>query len=105
MLCSWIYIRHRQYPNYSKGAPPVSLAQDFKQDTFEKSQKYGRDKARFAFVSSTYGQFLELLFIYGTAQVRAWGAAGGLLKRWGYAGYEVCQLLQNTTGRSLTNIH
>ncbi|KAF9005120.1 peptidase family M48-domain-containing protein [Cyathus striatus] len=54
------YLLIRQYPLYSKSAPPSALAEHFTPAVFEKSQKYGRDKARFAFFSGLFKQCLTL---------------------------------------------
>ena len=82
----------RQYPLYNKKAPPPALATTFTPEVFEKSQKYGKDKARFALFSSAFSQVLEIALIYFDAQVCAWSVAGALLSKYGYEGYEVCHV-------------
>ncbi|KAF8319488.1 peptidase family M48-domain-containing protein [Cantharellus anzutake] len=83
------YLLSRQYPYYSREAPPPALSQHFPGETFQKSQNYGRDKARFAFVYSAFGEILGIGLIYAGAQVWAWKIAGEWLTKWGYVGYEV----------------
>lgn len=74
---------------YSKQSPPDALAHKFSSNVFEKSQVYGRDKARFSLISSAYDQTLEVLFLYYDAQAWAWTLAGSILARYGYEDYEV----------------
>lgn len=77
--------RLRQYPLYSKPAPPSVLAEHFKNDVFEKSQKYGKHKAKFSIVSGLYKQVIDTLQIAsGIYYPWAWSASGQLL---GLAGY------------------
>ena len=56
---------------------------------FEKSQQYGKDKARFSLVSSAYSQALEMGLLWFNAQVWTWDVAGRILARYGYGDYEV----------------
>jgi len=75
----------RQYPLYSKPAPPAVLADHFKPESFEKSQKYGKHKAKYSIVSGLYRQFIDTLQIAsGLYYPWAWSASGQLL---GLAGY------------------
>jgi STE24 endopeptidase len=77
--------RLRQYPLYSKLAPPSVLAEHFKIDVFEKSQKYGKHKAKFSIVSGLYKQVIDTLQLAsGVYYPWAWSASGQLL---GLAGY------------------
>jgi hypothetical protein len=75
----------RQYPLYSKVTPPAVLADHFTPQVFEKSQIYGKHKAKFSIVSGLYKQFIDTLqlssFMY---YPWAWRASGQLL---GLAGY------------------
>lgn len=75
---------------YSKKSPPDALAHKFEPEVFEKSQLYGRDKARFSLVSSAFSQVLELGMLYFDVTPWVWGVAGNILAKYGYAGYEVC---------------
>lgn len=75
----------RQYPLYSKPTPPAVLADHFTPQVFERSQKYGKHKAKFTIVSGLYKQVIETLQIAsGLYYPWAWRTAGQLL---GLAGY------------------
>jgi hypothetical protein len=76
----------RQYPLYDKQAPPDALKSHFDGDTFEKSQEYGRDKARFAFVSGIYRQLTTTAELYFDFYPWAWSTAGNMLSKLGYGG-------------------
>ena len=77
--------RLRQYPLYSKPAPPSVLAEHFSIEVFEKSQKYGKHKAKFSIVSGLYKQVIDTLQLAsGVYYPWAWSASGRLL---GLAGY------------------
>ncbi|KDQ12633.1 hypothetical protein BOTBODRAFT_34349 [Botryobasidium botryosum FD-172 SS1] len=80
------YLLIRQYPLYSKEAPPPQLAAHFTPEVFAKSQRYGRDKARFSIVSGFFSQTLDWMLIQYGAQAWAWEAAGKLLHAVGYTG-------------------
>lgn len=75
----------RQYPLYSKKTPPAALAEHFTPEVFEKSQKYGKHKAKFSIVSGLYKQFIETFQLAsGIYYPWVWKASGQLL---GLAGY------------------
>lgn len=93
--------RWRQYPLYSRNAPPAALASHFSGDTFEKSQAYGKDKAKFSFITGIYRQVLDSALIQYGFYAYAWSLAGELISRFGYGlEYEVrfvgCTLLYST---------
>lgn len=80
----------RQYPNYSKTAPPTILKDHFEIEKFQKSQIYGRDKAIFSMWSSTYRQIFDVTFIYVGAIAWAYEMGDELLAVAGYGReYEV----------------
>jgi hypothetical protein len=82
--------RIRQYPQYSKEEPPASLAQHFDADVFDKSQKYGKDKAKFALFSVLYRQTVESLMLHYDVYTWAWTAGRDLLSKFGFGPeYEV----------------
>ncbi|KAL5480481.1 STE24 [Sanghuangporus weigelae] len=86
------YLTLRQYPNYSKTEPPPELAAHVDKATFEKSQAYGRDKARFGIVSGFIHQILDTLMIQYGAYAYAWDLAGSTIARFGYGEeYEILQ--------------
>ncbi|KAN0109054.1 Peptidase family M48 domain containing protein [Russula decolorans] len=79
------YLLLRQYPLYSKPTPPAVLADHFTPQVFEKSQKYGKHKAKFSIVSGLYKQFIDTLQLASCFYYPwAWKASGQLL---GLAGY------------------
>ena len=71
----------RQYPLYNKTEPPAVLAPYFKDDEFQKSQAYGKDKAKFSIFSGLFKQLLDSAMIHCGFYVWAWGAAGQFLAR------------------------
>lgn len=80
----------RQYPLYSKTEPPKLLAPHFEPGVFEKSQNYGRDKAKFALLSGLYKQCLDSIMLHYGFYAWSWSAAGQLLAKFGYGSeYEV----------------
>lgn len=82
--------RIRQYPLYSKKEPPASLAGHFDANVFDKSQKYGKDKAKFALFSGLYKQIWDSLMLHYGFYAWAWTAGGHLLSKFGYGSeYEV----------------
>ena len=85
-----IYLLLRQYPLYNKTGPPAVLAPYFKDDEFQKSQAYGRDKAKFSIFSGLFGQLLGSAMIHYGFYAWAWSTAGHFLARYGYGPqYEV----------------
>lgn len=82
----------RQYPLYSKLTPPAVLADHFTPQVFEKSQIYGKHKAKFSIVSGLYKQFIDTLQLASCFYYPwAWSASGQLLGLLGYGTeYLVC---------------
>nr|GAT49145.1 predicted protein [Mycena chlorophos] len=86
------YLLLRQYPLYSKTEPPAALKDHITQPEFEKSQKYGKDKAKFALFSGLYKQLLDSILIYVGFYAWAWEISGQLLARFGLgAEYQITQ--------------
>jgi len=84
--------RLRQFPLYSKTEPPPVLSKHFKQDVFQKSQVYGRDKAIFALVTGLYRQVLDSVMLHYGAYAWAWAAGGQTIEFFGYGPeYEILQ--------------
>lgn len=80
----------RQYPLYSKNAPPTVLAQHFSDDLFEKSQLYGKDKAKFSLFSGLYRQIIDSVMLQFGIYAWAWGVGGNVIEKLGYSTeYEV----------------
>ncbi|KAG5645300.1 hypothetical protein DXG03_006489 [Asterophora parasitica] len=86
------YLLLRQFPLYSKTEPPPALAGHFSPEVFQKSQNYGRDKAKFALVSGLLKQSLDSSMLHFGFYAWSWGASGRLLSVFGYgAEYEILQ--------------
>ena len=59
--------KHTSFANIrstTKTEPPAVLAPHFKDDEFQKSQAYGKDKAKFSIFSGLFGQFLGSAMIH-----------------------------------------
>jgi STE24 endopeptidase len=78
------YLLIRQYPLYSKSEPPASLAEHFDAGVFEKSQNYGKDKAKFALFSGLYKQVLDSVMLQYGFYAWSWSFGGRLLTKFGY---------------------
>ncbi|KII84839.1 hypothetical protein PLICRDRAFT_45641 [Plicaturopsis crispa FD-325 SS-3] len=88
------YLLFRQYPLYSKTEPPVVLASHFNGDEFQKSQKYGKDKAKFSIVTGLLKQSIDSVMLQYGFYAWSWTAAGCVLARFGYGPeYEILQSL------------
>ncbi|KAF8631662.1 hypothetical protein AX17_005063 [Amanita inopinata Kibby_2008] len=86
------YLVLRQYPLYSKKEPPKALAPHFEKGVFEKSQNYGKDKAKFALFSGLYKQCLDSVMLQFGFYAWSWSVAGQLLAKVGYGPeYEISQ--------------
>jgi STE24 endopeptidase len=82
--------RIRQYPLYSKTEPPALLAKHFEPGVFEKSQNYGKDKAKFALFSGIFKQLLDSFMLQFGFYSWSWGASQSIMTKLGYGqGYEV----------------
>ncbi|VDC05236.1 unnamed protein product [Peniophora sp. CBMAI 1063] len=87
------YLLIRQFPLYNKTAPPPALADHFTPEVFAKSQTYGRDKAKFSFVSTIYKQLIDTVQLAsGLYYPWAWSASGSALQLFGYGPeYQISQ--------------
>ena len=66
----------RQYSVLQRKKPPKALEDEISQDTFDKSQAYGRAKSRFGFVSGLYSQIQNILFIQYDVLPKMWSLTG-----------------------------
>ncbi|KAL4066613.1 peptidase family M48-domain-containing protein [Scleroderma citrinum] len=88
------YLLLRQYPLYSKVAPPKVLENHFDTAVFRKSQLYGRDKARFSFFIGLVKQVIDSALIFSGFYACAWDLGGKITGYFGYgAEYEITQSL------------
>ncbi|KAJ8091750.1 zinc metalloprotease [Marasmius tenuissimus] len=86
------YLLLRQYPLYSKIEPPAALKKHISAEDFEKSQKYGKDKAKFALFSKLFNQCLDSAMLQYGFYAWCWNAAGQILGKSGYGPeYEILQ--------------
>lgn len=71
---------------------PKALAEHVSQETFDKAQAYGRDKARFGFVETVFSLIQNALFIVYDFMPWLWSLSGDVMFRLaGYGSeYEVC---------------
>ncbi|KAI9704122.1 MAG: hypothetical protein M1836_006983 [Candelina mexicana] len=70
------FLSLRQYRILKQKKPPKTLEGEVSQDVFDKSQAYGRAKAKFGAVSSLYGQIQNVGFIYYDILPKLWGLTG-----------------------------
>lgn len=87
--CSRLFRSTRQLPCYSIPAPPAALAEHIPDETYKKSQAYGKDKTRFSLFKQAYSQVLNAAFIAGGAYKWAWTLTGGWMAKMGFAGDRV----------------
>lgn len=64
-----------------KTKPPKVLEQEISQETYDKSQAYGRAKAKFQFVNGIWGQVTNIAFIHFDVLPKIWSWTGDLLLR------------------------
>ncbi|KAL7795336.1 myosin-like coiled-coil domain-containing protein [Trichoderma ceciliae] len=72
----------RQYRVLQLPKPPAVLAKEVSQDTFDKSQAYGRAKAQFSVVSGLWGQIANFAFIKLDVMPKLWSWTGDLLLKY-----------------------
>ncbi|KAL1958752.1 hypothetical protein VTO42DRAFT_3871 [Malbranchea cinnamomea] len=76
------FLSLRQYKVLQRTKPPKVLEGEVSQEVFDKSQAYGRAKAKFNFISGLYGQIQNLGFIYYDVLPKLWGLTGVWLTRY-----------------------
>lgn len=76
------FLSLRQYQVLKKAKPPKVLEQEVSQEVFDKSQAYGRAKAKFEFINGIYGQIQNIAFIHFDVLPKLWSWTGELLLRW-----------------------
>lgn len=77
--------RYRHYRNLCSTALPKALREHVTEDQFQKAQAYGRDKARFGFVESVFGQIQSTLTLTLDWMPWLWAVSGDVMFR--LAGY------------------
>jgi len=76
------YLSWRQYRVLSRTTIPPALRQEISQETYDKSQAYGRAKAKFGAVSGVFGQVKNWFVITRDIYPWLWGVTGAWTKRW-----------------------
>jgi CAAX prenyl protease N-terminal, five membrane helices len=71
------FLSFRQYRVLQYTKPPKVLAEEITQETFDKSQAYGRAKAKFSMVNDLYGQIQNIAFIHFDVLPKLWDWTGG----------------------------
>lgn len=73
------FLIYRQYGVLQKTKPPVVLSKEVSQETFDKSQAYGRAKAKFEVISGLWAQIQNVAFIQYDVLPKMWSWTGELL--------------------------
>lgn len=81
-FCLESFLSLRQYRVLQKPSPPKVLKSEVSQEVFDKSQAYGRAKAKYSLISGLYGQIQNTLFIYCDVLPKLWSLTGSWLLRW-----------------------
>lgn len=75
--------RCRQVPLYSLPSPPALLKDHIPEDTYKKSQAYGRERSRFAILKEIFGQAVSWGMIVSGTYLWGWDKAGAALAEMG----------------------
>lgn len=76
------FLTLRQYRVLQRPKPPAVLAKEISPQTFDKSQAYGRAKARFEIASGLWAQVQNVAFLQLDVLPAMWAWTGALLLRW-----------------------
>ncbi|KAH3916088.1 hypothetical protein HBI56_038140 [Parastagonospora nodorum] len=79
-LENWLLFR--QYRVLQRTSVPKALNKEIDTETFDKSQAYGRAKAKFSFVSQIFNQIKSLAVLYFNVYPIVWGIAGTVVARY-----------------------
>ncbi|KAH6844260.1 CaaX prenyl protease [Alternaria alternata] len=79
-LENWLLFR--QYRVLQRTTVPKALDKEIERDTFDKSQEYGRAKAKFSFISGLFNQVKSLATLYFNVYPLVWAAAGTVVARY-----------------------
>ncbi|KAF2797673.1 CaaX prenyl protease [Melanomma pulvis-pyrius CBS 109.77] len=79
-LENWLLFR--QYNVLQRKTIPKALQADIDTTTFDKSQAYGRAKAKFSFVSGLFNQAKSLATLYFNVYPLVWAVSGSILARY-----------------------
>ncbi|KPM38829.1 CAAX prenyl protease 1 [Neonectria ditissima] len=73
------FLTIRQYRILQKPSPPAVLSKEVSQEVFDKSQAYGRAKAKFEIVNGLWSQIQNVAFIHFDVLPKLWSWSGDLL--------------------------
>ncbi|KAM0329751.1 hypothetical protein ACHAPQ_006617 [Fusarium lateritium] len=76
------FLTLRQYRVLQKTSPPAVLSKEVSQEVFDKSQAYGRAKAKFEIVNGLYSQVQNIAFMHFDVLPKLWSWTGDLLLKW-----------------------
>ncbi|KAG5981750.1 hypothetical protein E4U55_002600 [Claviceps digitariae] len=76
------FLTLRQYRVLQSTKPPAVLSKEIPQETFDKSQAYGRAKAQFSIISGLWAQIQNVAFIHYDVLPKLWSLTGDLLLKW-----------------------
>lgn len=82
------FLSARQYRVLQEKKPPKALEGEVSQEVFDKSQAYGRAKAKFGFVANLYSQIQNYGIIYYDLLPKLWGLTGVWLTQYVPAKYQ-----------------
>jgi STE24 endopeptidase len=91
--------RYRQVPLYSLPSAPALLKDHIPEDTYKKSQAYGRDRARFGIFKEVFSQVLSWGMIVGGTYIWGWDKAGAALAKMGLSPTRVVSESRGKTGK------
>jgi STE24 endopeptidase len=100
------FLLWRQYKVLQRPNKPKTLEKEIDQTTFDKSQAYGRAKAKFSFISSLFTQAKSLAILYFDVFPKVWGLTGLLLAKYAPARFsgEISQSLVFIFAMSLVDL-
>lgn len=75
------YLSYRQYRVLCRTVRPKALTAEIDQETYDKSQAYGRAKARFGFISSVISQSQDFAILYYNVFPWSWRVTGSWVAR------------------------
>jgi STE24 endopeptidase len=76
------YLRYRQYTVLKRPEPPAEMKEVIDDETFKKTQEYGRAKLGFSFFSSTWNYIQNMAIFQFDIMPKAFDHAGRLLGAW-----------------------
>ena len=81
------FLSYRQYQVLLRKKPPKTLEDEVTQETFDKSQAYGRAKSKFGFVSGIFSELQSYGILYYDLLPKLWSWTGLLVTKYLPAAY------------------